>query len=181
MKVVIITVDDAKKTGLGGAEKLAKNDYLILMSAKNKTEMPAVVKEALEAVKAEVEYVKLEANQDVTAAYAYYAGFHNGRGHQTFIVAPDKTKLPSVVAKQVKIYTSFASVLKAESSTTRTSNTTKTSTKASSSNKNSSSKSGSKTSGTLADTISSLTGLSKTDSKKLVNAASDLLKSKKED
>ena len=182
MKVVIITADDAKKTELKGAEKLAKNDILIMLSTKNKTELPTVVKEALEELKAELEYVKLESSSDVTATYAYYAGYHNGKGHQTFIVAPDKTKLPSNVTKEIKVYTSFASVVKAESSSSSSSKSS--STKKSSSSKSSSSKSSSSSSTTttnaIAETIASITGLSKSDSKKLVNGVSDMIKNKSE-
>jgi len=174
MKVVLITVDDAKKTELKGAEKLAKSDVLILFSAKNKSDMPAAVKEALDEIKAETEYVKLDSASDVTAAFAYYAGLHTGKNHQLFIVAPDKTKLPAVVSKQIKIYTSFSSIVKSDT-------TTKSSTK-SSTGKTSSSKKTTSTTKKVAtssaetlitDTISNLTGLSKSDTKKLIKGLKD--------
>ena len=168
MKIVIITLEDAKKTELKGAEKLSKNDVLIMLSTKNKSDMPGTVKTVLEDVKAELLYVKLESASEVTANYAYYAGYHQGKGHETFIVAPDKTKLPSNLTKEIKVYTSFASVVKSTSSSS--------SSKSGSSSKKTSS-SGS-TESTIADTISGLTGLSKSDSKKLVNAAADMFKNK---
>lgn len=173
MKVIIITVDDARKTELKGAEKLTKNDILILMSAKNKTDMPTLVKEALEEVKAETEYVKLDSASDVTAAYAYYAGLHTGKNHQVFIVAPDKTKLPAVIAKQIKIYTSFASVLKADSGSASTTGKS-TSKSASSAGSKTAKKVASGNAETLlTNTISNLTGAKKSDVKKLIKTFKD--------
>lgn len=127
MKVVIITLDDAKKTGLEGADKLAKTDLIIILSAKAKSEMPATVKEALAEIKAENEFVKLDSAADKDVAYAYYAGYHDGKNHSTFIVATDKTKVPKLASKSAKVYTNFKSVGEASGTTTSSSSGKKTS------------------------------------------------------
>lgn len=110
MKVVILTVEDAKKTLLEGGEKLAKTDLLVIISTKAKSEMPAEVKAALTEIKAETEFVKIDSASDKDLAYAYYAGFHDGKGHTTYIVATDKTKVPKLAAKSAKVLTGFKSI-----------------------------------------------------------------------
>lgn len=118
MKVAIITIEDAKKTELEGADKLTKNDLIIILSTKAKSEMPASVKTVLSEIKAENEFVKLDSASDKNLAYAYYAGYHDGKGHATFIVATDKTKVPKMASKSAKVYTNFKSVADSTASST---------------------------------------------------------------
>ncbi len=129
MKVVILSIEDAKKTLLEGAEKLAKTDLLIIISTKAKSEMPLDVKAALNEIKAENEFVKIDSASDKDVAYAYYAGLHDGKGHSTYIVASDKTKVPKLASKSAKVLTSFKSVVESPSSKTGSSSKKKTSKK----------------------------------------------------
>lgn len=172
MKVVILTVEEAKKNKLAGAEKLAKNDLLILMSAKAKSEMPATLKEALDEVVCTTDYIKLDSAADATDYMAYLAGFHEAKGHPVFVVSENKPKIAAGVMKSFKCYTSFASVVKADG-TKKTSSSSSSSSKKTTSKKKTSSKK--KEEEGLAGILSSITedGL---DTNKLVKEAEKALK-----
>lgn len=157
MKVVLISLEDAKKTELKGAEKLAKNDILIIFSTKNKSDYPANITQALKEIKASTESVKLGSASELPSAYAYYAGLHIGKNHQVYIITENKTKVSPVI-KQAKCYSSFASAVKDDSSS---STTAKSKSKKEASTENT-------VESVLTNTISSLTGLSKTQTKKII-------------
>lgn len=179
MKVVILTVDDAKKTELSGAEKLLKSDLLVLISTKAKSEMPASVKEALEEVKAEVEYCKIDAASETDAAYAYYAGYHDAKNHDTYIVATDKTKVPKLASKSAKVYTAFKSIVSESDTSTakkKTSSTSKKKTTSTSKKKTTTSK---KKTTKKEDTVSELlesVSDGKLDTDKLLKVAKKVIK-----
>ncbi len=179
MKVVIITVDDAKKTELAGAEKLAKTDLLVLVSTKTKSDMPKAVSDIIDELACQTEYCKIDAASETDAAYAYYAGYHEAKGHDTFIVATDKAKVTKLTAKAAKVYTSFKSIVsgdsasgkKTASSAKKTSSSKKTSSGKKTSSKKTSKKDENKT---LGDTLSQLVNSKET--KKLINVAKKALK-----
>lgn len=171
MKVVILTVDDAKKTELSGAEKLLKSDLLVLISTKAKSEMPASVKEALEEVKAEVEYCKIDAASETDAAYAYYAGYHDAKNHDTYIVATDKTKVPKLASKSAKVYTAFKSIVSDSDTSTAKKKTSSTSKKKTTTSK----KKTTKKEDTVSELLESVSD-GKLDTDKLLKVAKKVIK-----
>ena len=185
MKAVIITVDDAKKTELAGADKLTKSDLIVLVSQKAKSEMPKAVSEALDELACGYEYCKVDSASEIGAAYAYYAAYHDAKGHDTFIVATDKAKVSKLAAKSAKVYTAFKSIIgssstgKSSSSSKKKTSSSSTSGKkktASSSSKKKTSSSGKKKTDQKKDesTLSSI--LNSPETKKLINVAKKALK-----
>ena len=175
MKVVITTVDEAKKNELKNADGLAKSDLIVLISTKAKTEIPTVVETALEEVKAEVEFVKAESSAEVLNLYAYYAGLHVGKNHATFIVSAEKPKLPASILKQVKAYTNFKSVVAADGTTTASSGSKKTSSKKTTSSSSAKKTTAKKT--TAKKTTTKKSTSSKKKSSKDADGISDVLES----
>ena len=179
MKVAITTLDEAKKNKLEYADALLKSDLLVIISTKAKTEIPSDLKEAMDEIKAEIEFVKVESASEVLNTYSYYIGFHAGKGHQVFTVSAEKPKLPSMVLKQAKAYTSFKNVVGAENAKKSTTSKTSTSTaaKKTSSSKTSSSKTSSSKTSTAkkASTAKKTTTKKSTSSKKKTSKDADNL------
>lgn len=180
MKVAITTLDEAKKNKLEYADALLKSDLLVIISTKAKTEIPSDLKEAMDEIKAEIEFVKVESASEVLNTYSYYIGFHAGKGHQVFTVSAEKPKLPSMVLKQAKAYTSFKNVVGAENAKKPTTSKTSTSTaaKKTSSSKTSSSKtSTAKKASTAKKTTTKKSTSSKKKTSKDADNLSDVLES----
>lgn len=180
MKVAITTLDEAKKNKLEYADALLKSDLLVIISTKAKTEIPSDLKEAMDEIKAEIEFVKVESASEVLNTYSYYIGFHAGKGHQVFTVSAEKPKLPSMVLKQAKAYTSFKNVVGAENAKKSTTSKTSTSTaaKKTSSSKTSSSKtSTAKKASTAKKTTTKKSTSSKKKTSKDADNLSDVLES----
>lgn len=180
MKVAITTLDEAKKSKLEYADALLKSDLLVIISTKAKTEIPSDLKEAMDEIKAEIEFVKVESASEVLNTYSYYIGFHAGKGHQVFTVSAEKPKLPSMVLKQAKAYTSFKNVVGAENAKKSTTSKTSTSTvaKKTSSSKTSSSKtSTAKKASTAKKTTTKKSTSSKKKTSKDADNLSDVLES----
>lgn len=149
MKTVLMTLDAANKQGIAGSEKLTKSDLLILVYVKGKKNISDDLSEAMDSLKAEVEYAQIESNSELNIMFAYLAGFHAAKNHDVFVVTPDKDKISTIVSKNAKVYTSFKSIAGAGSSssssgkstssgkksTTKKTTTKKTTTKKSSSKK----------------------------------------------
>ena len=110
MKTVIIMLDMANKSGIAGAQKLAKTDELIMLYVKGKKTVSANLKEELADVKATVSYVEIAATADYNTVCAYYVGYHVGKGHDVYVIAADKSKVKSVISKNAKVYTGFGSI-----------------------------------------------------------------------
>ena len=187
MKVVIETLANANKAGIDGAEKLTKTDSLILLYVNGKKTVSDELKESLENVKAEVEYVPMASSSDLNVMIAYYAGLHNAKNHEVYVVTLEKDKINAFVSKNVKVYTGFKSIVSSSSSTAKTSTTKKTSTakktsttkKTSTAKKTTSKKTPKKKEEDLSDILTSLaSGKLDTDdlAKKVLNMAKKSLK-----
>lgn len=139
MKVVLITLDDANKIGITGAEKLTKTDELIILYVKGKKNIKSDLEEALSGVKCSVSYEEMATAGEFNTICAYFVGYHEGKGHDVFIVTSDKTKLSAIVKSHSKAYASFKSIATSTGKTSQTSSK-KTSSAKTSSNKKSSKK-----------------------------------------
>lgn len=118
MKYVIFSLAEAGKLEFAGIEKLGKNDHVVCIHVKGKKTISAALKKTFETVKATIDYVEIGATSELWIQTAYLMGYHVGAKHDVILVTKDKSKLPSKVTKDAKVYTSFKSVGNAASSST---------------------------------------------------------------
>lgn len=104
MKSVLMTLDDANKLGISGAEKLAKTDELIMLYVKGKKNPKAELAEALEGLKCNIIYEEMATASELNLFCAFYAGYNKAKNRDTFIVSSDKEKLNNLVKSNCKIY-----------------------------------------------------------------------------
>lgn len=162
MKFVIISLSEASKLDFGGADKLTKSDHLVCVYAKGKKTITEAVEEELNALKAEVEFEEVAETSDIWLYVAYLMGFHKASKHDVFVVTKDKSKIPNkLTGDDVKVYTSFKSIVgstgssSGNSSKKKTSTSTTKKTSSSSSKKTSTSSTKKKTTSTKKKTTSS--------------------------
>ena len=130
MKYVLISLSESSKIDFSGSEKLLKTDHLVFLYVKGKKTIPASVKNALEDVKAEIEYFEIGSASELSASMSYLIGYHTASKHETIVITEDKSKLPGKVIKDVKVYSAFRSIAGASSKTASKSATAKKSTTA---------------------------------------------------
>ena len=186
MKYVLISLSESSKIDFSGAEKLGKTDHLVFVYVKGKKTLPASVKSALEDVKAEIEYFEIGASSELWLAMSYLIGFHTASKHDTIVITGDKSKIPSKIAKDAKVYSAFRAAVGGTASTTTAKKTTakkSTTTKKASSTKSTAKKSTAKKTATkkknvdVGDIITSLTkGDTKSASKQLSDLAGQFFK-----
>ena len=107
MKYVLVSLTESSKIDFSGAEKLLKTDHLVFLYVKGKKTLSASVKEALEDVKAEIEYVEIASSSELIPMMAFLIGYHAGLKHEVIVITEDKSKFPSKVAKEAKVLGSF--------------------------------------------------------------------------
>ena len=125
MKYVLISLSESSKIDFSGSEKLLKTDHLVFLFVKGKKTLPASVKKALEDVKAEIEYFEIGSASELSASMSYLIGYHTASKHETIVITSDKSKLPSKVIKDIKVYGAFKSIAGTSSSTTASKSTAK--------------------------------------------------------
>lgn len=177
MKAVIMTLDNANKIGIAGAEKLTKTDSLIFLYVNGKKNVSDELEESLENVKAEVEYVSMASNSDMNVIIAYYAGLHNAKNHDVFVVTPDKDKINAFVSKNIKVYTGFKSIISSSGSSKSSSSSKKTSSSSSKKTTSSSSKKTTSSSSKKTTTAKKTSTAKKKTSKKKEDDLTDILTS----
>ena len=124
MKYVLISLAESSKIDFSGAEKLSKTDHIIFVYVKGKKTLSASVKEALEEVKAEVEYFEIAAASELSCAISYLIGYHTASKHEVILIAGDKSKYPGKVIKEIKVYSAFRAAVGGTSSTSTAKKTT---------------------------------------------------------
>ncbi len=141
MKYVLISLAESSKLDFSGADKLAKSDHLIVLYVKGKKTVPAKVKEQFNEISADIEYYEVGTASELWLNMTYLIGVHTASKHDVYVVTEDKDKLPSKIAKEVKVYASFRSIVGASASTSKSSSKkTTTSAKKTSSSKSSTAK-----------------------------------------
>lgn len=110
MKYVLVSLAEASKIDFAGAEKLSKTDHIVFLHVKGKKTVSAKLKETMEEWKATVDYYEIASTSELWLYVSYMIGYHAGSKHDVFVITGDKTKLPSKIAKDAKVYTSFKSV-----------------------------------------------------------------------
>lgn len=171
MKYVLVSLSEASKLDFAGADKLAKSDHIVFLHVKGKKTVSAKLQATMDEWKAEVDYYEIASASELWLYVSYLIGYHAGAKHDVFVVTADKSKLPSKIAKDAKIYTSFKSI-----STSSGTGKTGTSSNAATGKKKTSSKKKSEEDA-LEDVIGAFTSGDKDKAKKeLVNLAAQFLK-----
>ena len=116
MKIVLFTLSDASKIDFTGIDKLTKNDLVICLYVKGKKNISDDLSELLSSIKAESEFYEVAETADLYMNMAYLIGYYSGLKKDTYAVLKDKSKLPSKITKDIKVYTSFKSVASSEGS-----------------------------------------------------------------
>lgn len=116
MKYVLVSLSEASKLDFSGAEKLTKTDHIVFLYVSGKKNVSTALKAKLEDVKCVVDYFEIAATSEMVSYISYFIGYHSGAKHDVVVVTQDKSKIPSKIAKDAKIYTSFKSVSNASSS-----------------------------------------------------------------
>ncbi|MBR6253955.1 MAG: hypothetical protein IKR22_00845 [Clostridiales bacterium] len=124
MKYVLVSLTESSKIDFSGAEKLLKTDHLVFLYVKGKKTLSAAIKEALEDVKAEIEYVEIASSSELIPMMAFLIGYHAGLKHEVIVITEDKSKFPSKVAKEAKVLGSFRSVSGSSAGTSSAKKTT---------------------------------------------------------
>jgi len=169
MKYVLVSLAEASKLDFSGAEKLSKADHIVFLYVKGKKTVSSKLESVMEEWKATIDYYEIGATSELWTYMSYLIGYHAGAKHEVFVITEDKSKLPSKIAKDAKIYMSFKTVA-ANSGTGKTGNSSNAST--------AKKKTGKKTNeDRMEDVISALASGNKDKAKKeLVNLASQFLK-----
>lgn len=110
MKYVLVSLAEASKLDFAGAEKLTKTDHIVFLHVKGKKTVSAKLQAIMEEWKATVDYYEIATTSELWLYVSYMIGFHAGAKHDVFVVTSDKSKLPSKIAKDAKVYTSFKTV-----------------------------------------------------------------------
>ena len=110
MKYVLVSLAEASKLDFAGAEKLSKTDHIVFLHVKGKKTVSAKLQAIMEEWKATVDYYEIASTSELWLYVSYMIGFHAGAKHDVFVVTSDKSKLPSKIAKDAKVYTSFKTV-----------------------------------------------------------------------
>lgn len=110
MKYVLVSLAEASKLDFAGAEKLTKTDHIVFLHVKGKKTVSAKLQAIMEEWKATVDYYEIASTSELWLYVSYMIGFHAGAKHDVFVVTSDKSKLPSKIAKDAKVYTSFKTV-----------------------------------------------------------------------
>lgn len=116
MKYVLVSLAEAAKLDWSGAEKLSKTDHIVFLHVKDKKTVSAGLKAKLEEVKCVVDYFEIASTSELVSYISYFIGYHSGAKHDVVVVTQDKSRIPSKVARDAKIYVSFKSVAAASSS-----------------------------------------------------------------
>ena len=116
MKYVLVSLAESSKIDFTGAEKLTKTDHIVFLHVKDKKTVSAALKAKLEDVKCVIDYFEIASASELTNYISYLIGFHAGAKHDVILVTQDKSKIPTKIAKDAKIYVSFKSVVTATSS-----------------------------------------------------------------
>ena len=124
MKYVLISLSESSKIDFSGVEKLAKTDHLVFVYVKGKKTLPTGVKAALEDLKAEIEYFEIGASAELWLAMSYLIGYHTASKHDTIVITGDKSKLPSKITKDAKVYSAFRAAVGGSASGTASSSKT---------------------------------------------------------
>lgn len=202
MKYVILSHTESSKIDFSGCDGLSKADHIVFVYVKGKKALPAKVSSSLEDAKTTVDYVEIGAATELWATVSYLIGFHAASKHEVIVVTSEKGKIPSRVAKDAKILTSFNSFGGTSSASSKKTTAKKTSTakkttakktttakkstttkKASTTKKTATKKTAAKKKDDGLDVGSILTSISKGDTKKLTkeftNLANQIMKGKK--
>ncbi|MBO4926635.1 MAG: hypothetical protein J5379_00060 [Clostridiales bacterium] len=107
MKYVLFSLSEASKLDFTGAAGLSGSDHLVCVYVKGKKTLSASLKETLDEVKASVDYVEIGAASELWLMVSYLIGFHAASKHEVIVVTADKSKIPSRIAKDAKILSSF--------------------------------------------------------------------------
>ncbi len=110
MKYVLVSLSEASKLDFSGAEKLNKTDHIVFLYVKGKKTVSAKMQTAMEEWNATVDFYEVGATSEVWMYVSYLIGYHAGAKHDVFVVTADKSKLPSKIAKDAKVYTSFKTI-----------------------------------------------------------------------
>lgn len=110
MKYVLVSLAEASKLDFAGAEKLTKTDHIVFLHVKGKKTVSAKLQAIMEEWKVTVDYYEIATTSELWLYVSYMIGFHAGAKHDVFVVTSDKSKLPSKIAKDAKVYTSFKTV-----------------------------------------------------------------------
>lgn len=110
MKYVLVSLAEATKLDFAGAEKLSKTDHIVFLHVKGKKTVSAKLQAIMEEWKATVDYYEIATTSELWLYVSYMIGFHAGAKHDVFVVTSDKSKLPSKIARDAKVYTSFKTV-----------------------------------------------------------------------
>lgn len=110
MKYVLVSLAEASKLDFAGAEKLSKTDHIVFLHVKGKKTVSAKLQTIMEEWKATVDYYEIATTSELWLYVSYMIGFHAGAKHDVFVVTSDKSKLPSKIARDAKVYTSFKTV-----------------------------------------------------------------------
>jgi len=110
MKYVLVSLAEASKLDFAGAEKLSKTDHIVFLHVKGKKTVSAKLQAIMEEWKATVDYYEMATTSELWLYVSYMIGFHAGAKHDVFVVTSDKSKLPSKIARDAKVYTSFKTV-----------------------------------------------------------------------
>jgi len=116
MKYVLVSLSEASKIDFTGAEKLGKTDHIVFLHVKDKKTVSAALKAKLEEVKCVVDFFEIGSSPELVSYISYFIGYHSGAKHDIVVITQDKSKIPSKIAKDAKIYVSFKSVATASSS-----------------------------------------------------------------
>lgn len=116
MKYVLVSLAEASKLDFNGVDKLTKTDHLVLMHVKDKKTVPATLKAKLEEAKCVIDFFEIGSTSELPIYIAYFIGYHSGAKHDVVVVTQNKDKIPTKIARDAKIYTSFKSVGTATSS-----------------------------------------------------------------
>ena len=128
MKYVLISLSESSKIDFSGAEKLSKTDHIVFLYVKGKKTLPASVKSALEDVVAEIEYFEMASASELIPCASYLIGYHEASKHDVIVITEDKSKLPSKVTKDIKVYSAFKSIAGTSSTSKKTTTAKKTTT-----------------------------------------------------
>ena len=120
MKYVLISLSESSKIDFSGAEKLSKTDHIVFLYVKGKKTLPASVKSALEDVVAEIEYFEMSSASELIPCASYLIGYHEASKHDVIVITEDKSKLPSKVTKDIKVYSAFKSIAGTSSTSKKT-------------------------------------------------------------
>lgn len=115
MKYVLVSLAEASKLDFSGAEKLTKTDHIVFLYVKDKKTVSAALKAKLEDVKCVIDYFEIASTSELTSYLSYFIGYHSGAKHDVIVITQDKSKIPSKIARDAKIYVSFKSVATASS------------------------------------------------------------------